>query len=470
MGAARPRLAYAALLAALLGCGPSGGEPIVRFATCGADGPVEVLPFDEDSAVATRLGTDRLLVQATPLASSETEHSYEDRITWSVGPCGETPVQVATGLEVSEVGEWLLGCGGPPSDFGPIVRVDPEGQAAPVVLLESAGCEAVLTDHGLLAFDRAAGELRLHRDPSRDELVAEVLATDIAWFDRVCLLNGAGCDPAAAIAGPAVYAVTGGRELVRIDLATGATGVIAQGAAFAWMTPDTTHLWWREASGGDDEPGDLGPVHLRDLATDADVVVYDGTAPREREWPYGHVELRGANAPTLLDLRDGTLHGLPEGIRFLGGRTDAPMLLWGDDDRSYYWSEVTLEAVEIPRERPCYSREWGSIGFDELRVDDCDAHEGDLWTYPYDGGPAEPVATNVTRGEFLHFDGKVVWSTERSVFGYGDLFVATEPGERTRIAAHARLQAYPRKDLGGDVLYVDGDRSGLWRTATEPHG
>lgn len=84
------------------------------------------------------------------------------------------------------------------------------------------------------------------------------------------------------------------------------------------------------------------------------------------------------------------------------------------------------------------------------------------------------IARGVVGNAFLHFDGRVMWSNQSvqlgdAPVGFGDLFVsADEDDERLRLDERARLLPWPWKDLGGDVVYTvhDGERSGLWRTAT----
>lgn len=459
------------------GCGPSVAEPITRLATCGTDGPVQLLESGAMVPVSAWMGGDRLLVTLRPLDEDEAEEPYASIETWSVGTCGESPVRITVGLAVQPVGDLLIACDREDQQpYGDLLRLDPMGQAEPVVLFEDVDCDLLVTDDGWLAVDHDEQELWHRADPSRDDSPTRLLATGVVDIDGLYPTYGVHREPIPEVSGSAIAVVTADDELVRYDLADGSSSVVATNAAWGWSTADGSTLWWREARSDDDGDSEMAPVHRRDLQTGADVVVYDGTSPRRREWPYGLVQLRGAQSNSLLDFRDGTIHALPSLVTSIGTRPNGPVILWGHEpptlNVSYAWSEQDQRAIELPRVARDCPREWGPEGLDMLHGQDCDRQRGDLWSHPYDGSAPRIVAEDVMGWDFLHSDGRVVWSQgERSVSDFyrvGDLFVTDDEEGRLRLDERAQLIPWPWKDLDGDAVYavVDGDRSGLWRTAT----
>lgn len=460
------------------GCGPSVAEPITRLATCGTEGPVQLLESGAMVPVSARMGGDRLLTTLRPVEEDEADEQYAGIETWSVGTCGESPVRLAVGLGVRPVGDLLIACDWDDDRrYGDVLRIDPMGQAEPVVLFEEVGCELMVTDEGWLAFNRDKRELWHRADPSRDDSPTRLLATGIVDIEGLHPAYGVYPEPIPEVSGSAIAAVTEDNRLLRYDLADGSSSVVASEAAWGWSTPDGSTLWWREARADDDGDSDTAPVHRRDLHTDADIVVYEGTSPRLGDWPYGLLQLRGAQSNSLLDLRDGTIHALPSPLMTVGTRPNGPVILWGYDHStfegvSYVWSEQEQRTIELPRIPMDCPAEWGPEGLDMLQGQDCERRRGDLWSHPYDGSAPRVVAEDVVGWDFLHLDGRVVWSQgEHNVGGFyriGNLFVTDDEVGRLRLDERAQLMPWPWKDLGGDVVYavVDGDRSGLWRTAT----
>lgn len=464
----------------VVGCGPSAKEPVTEFSTCGTEGPVQLLEAGTLVPGSARLAGDRLLLTLLPPQDEEMEPSDfgVDFDTWSVGTCGESPTQIAAGLDVFPIGDTLVACDwGDHGLYNDILRIDPSGQADPVVLFEDVDCALLVTDQGWLARSSQTRELWHRSEPSQDDSTTELLATGVNAIEGLLPPFGSYSDPIPEVSGSAIAVVDANNELRVYDLSDGSSSVVATQAAWGWSTPDGATLWWRERSADDDGDLDTAPVHRRDLQTGTDVVVYDGTAPREREWPYGLVQLRGAQSNSLLDLRDGTIHALPAGLQSIGARPNAPKILWGErdlwnGDDSYAWSEEEQRAVALPHVPAGCPREWGPHGLDAMQGEDCERQRGDLWSHPYDGSAPSIVAEDVAGWHFLHAWGRVVWSDgERTVDGryrIGDLFVTDDDGGRLRLDDHAKLLPWPWKDLDGDVVYavVDGDRSGVWRTAT----
>ena len=461
------------------GCGPSVEEPITRFATCGTEGPVQLLESGALVPAAAWMGGDRLLVTLRPIQEEVPVEPYADIETWSVGTCGESPARITVGLRVQPVGDLLIACEWDRHMLhANVLRIDPMGQAEPVVLFEDVDCRLLVTDDGWLAINRDEREMWHRADPSRDDSPTRLLATGIMDIDGLYPAHGdVHHDPIPEVSGSAIAVRTAGDELVRYDLADGSSSVVATEAAWGWSTPDGSTLWWREARPDDEGDSDMAPVHRHDLQTGADVVVYDGTSPRLRQWPYALVQLRGAQSSSLLDLRDGTSHALPSLGTTIGTRPNGRVIVWGydpstDEGVSYAWSEQDQRAIEFPRIPMGCPREWGPEGLDMMHGRDCDRQRGELWSHPYDGGAPRLVAEDIVGWDFLHSGGRVVWSQgERDVGGFyriGDLFVTDDEVGRLRLDTHAKLLAWPWKDLDGDVVYsvIDGDRSGVWRTAT----
>jgi hypothetical protein len=462
----------AAAVAAAIGCGPTVEDPIVRLATCGSDGPVRLLEHGPDASVSATPWQDRLIATVVPLDGTD-EDRRAAAATWSVGPCGETPTLISEGRGVYEHGDLLLSCEPEGPAAGDVYRIDPNGQFEPTLLFADVDCSVVSTAHGWLAFDHGRGELLHHRDPDRTDVAAAVLATGIAGFDGACSLFNPSCDISPALEGRAAFAIDEDHQVVRLDLVTGESAVLAAGAAWARATPDGRKLWWSETSAAADA---AARVHMRDLETGDDVVVYIGHPPNQWEWPYAFARVGNATEKSLLDLRTGAIHALDPTAWQLGRLSGTPLLVFtassNVDLGSYAWLEAEHRLVELPAFLSCSAHAWGPLGFDELRPADCTRDRGELWSHPYDGGEPVHVASDVGR-DFLHADPRLVWSTREEEIGregwleIGDLYAIDADGGRMRLDTDARLLFWLHEGLGGDVLYTvnDGDRTGLWRTA-----
>jgi hypothetical protein len=120
------------------GCGP---EPVAQAElgeVCGAPSPFRVLALEPDEQLRTELPLtvgDRVLYVVSKLGVDEPGAAYPDiagTTVWATGPCGEDPVQVASGVSrLFTREEWpdvALGCDGATGD---VVLLDPSGVREP---------------------------------------------------------------------------------------------------------------------------------------------------------------------------------------------------------------------------------------------------------------------------------------------------------------------------------------------------
>lgn len=455
------------LVGTALGCGPSVEEPITRLATCGEDGPVRVLEHGPEWRSSAQQFGDDLVVRVFPW-DWDREDAPPDE-TWVVGPCGENPRLVAHGLDVYPWGELLLACDSYDRPQRDIVRVDPSGQSGPVVLFEDVDCSFLVTEYGWLAPNYEHHELWLQPDP-QGEVPAERIANDFLKADGGCPVIQAQCDPGRLTNSPIHY-INVQNELVQLDPGTRERTIVKQDASWVWLSPDGW-LWWKERGQDENAPT---PVHVVDPSTGEDRVLYEGDYPL-RTWPYTLARIDGSADKSLIDVEQRVVHEIPSGITAAFSRpgVDGILASEGGTQESYLWSPEEQRAIPLGPTRggDICSREWWTHGLDIVRQASCHNDDGELWTVPYDGSEARLVATGVSR-RWQHNDGQVAWSSNRReiVEGLyvGDLFVATDPDERLRLDDSALFDSWPHKDLSSDVLYTvsDGDRSGLWRSATE---
>lgn len=460
------------LVGTAFGCGPTVEEPITRLATCGEDGPVRVLEHGPEWRSTAQQFGDELVVRVFPW-DLDREDAPPDE-TWVVGQCGEDPRLIAQDLDTYPRDELLVVCDEHVelTPVGDILRIDPGGEAEPFVLFEDVYCALSTTDHGWLAANYDQHELWLQSDPRGDQ-PAVLIADDFGQQDAGCPVIWPDCDAERVLVDSSVYYINVEHEVVQLDLVTRERRVVQQNASWVWLSPDGW-LWWKER--GDDEDGRApAPVHVMDPSTGEDRVLYEGKRPL-RTWPYMLARIDGSADMSLIDVEQRVVHEIPSGITAVFSRpgVDGILASEGGTQESYLWSPEEQRAIPLGPTRggDICNREWWTHGLDIVRQASCDNDDGELWTVPYDGGEARLVATGVSR-RWRHNDGQVAWSTNRRevVEGLyvGDLFVATGPDERLRLDDYALFNDWPHKDLGGDVLYTvsDGDRSGLWRSATE---
>ena len=457
---------------AAVGCGPTVGEPITRLATCGQDGPVRVLEHGPEWGSSAQRFGDELVVRAYPW-DWDREDAPPDE-AWVVGQCGEDPRLVAQELHVYPWGELLLACDAydHPQQYGDVVRIDPDGQSDPVALFEDVDCSFSTNDHGWLATNYEQHELWLQPSPQGDA-PAELIADDLLAQHAGCPVIWPHCDPTQVLVDSSVYYINVEHEVVQLDLVTRERLVVQDNASWAWVSPDGW-LWWKER-GADDDGRAPAPVHVTDPSTGEDQVLYTGERPT-RTWPYMLARADGDTNHSLVDIEQRALYSIPAGITTAFSRPGVDGILASEHGagESYLWSPDEQRAIPLGPTSggDICSREWWTHGLDIVRGASCDDDDGELWTVPYDGSEARLVATGVS-GRWRHDNGQVAWSSNRRAVNehvyVGDLFVASDPDERLRLDESAQLDSWPHKDLEGDVLYTvnDGDRSGLWRTATE---
>lgn len=476
MPAVGPSDLQAAAIIALTGlaaCGPSLGERVedARTLTCGRDGPTRLLPLVLAERV-DRAG-DRLVVRGHPLVDGAPSDTPE---LWAVGPCGEDPVRLLQGdRDLRVVGDLLLAC----ADDGRVDRLDPSGRRPPSPLFPRASCAFEAVDAGLLAHDPERREILLHPSPHDDDLAPIVVATDVA--------DPSSHTPALQTDGTSAFVLDGRSRVQRVDLQTLTSTIIAQDIEEFMVLPEDRLLV---------EDRELGQgsrrVRLLELgAGRSQPLDALGLAWLLVRWPLAMgVAVDEADEDELgvgtFDLRTGARLdvAVPTGLSFYWGLwgLDGSYLIMsapggstpGEDVTYYVWSEARTEWRPLARFESWSTARQAHDRFEVATATDLAAAQDaiDLWLVELRGGEPTLAARDID-GLWLTRPRHVVWSRFEATGslrdGFGDLLVVELYGDdRQRLDEHAQLLTHPTMpDLDGDVLYsvLDGERSGLWRSA-----
>lgn len=480
-----------------MGCGPDPAAQAELEDVCGGPSPLRVLELGPDEAVrglATISVQDRVLyvVSRVDEDAPDAAPASGESTVWATGPCGESPVQVATGVDhVFTVDAWpdvALGC---EEATGNVVVLDPTGARAPHVAFsaiahDGGGCGLKWTDFGVVAVEQRSenfGALRLYPYPDDPWTGTSV---PVALIDPIPLTESysRGTD----YIGNVVYAYpdhvlarTPERTLVRIELADVSVSTLqTEVAAFAASRAGEFVLWQDTTITVEHSGYHEGEVFLRELANGEDVPLGE-TALGYSFWPllwaeqglvmlgFGPVskglqrifflpELDFVDLPagTFLNakLADGRWLGGPLGAEYVEAfdlRAGASTRLFPRVATVVGLEDDAVRVLEVPR----------------CCADSDPRAEGPMWRVPLDGSPATQMSARATRLVQFLGDGRMVGPVGANAQGLASLvLVEAETGAEARIDDSVYFYSMdPRRvQEEGIVRYsvVDGDRSGVY--------
>ncbi|MBL4687292.1 MAG: hypothetical protein JKY37_22030 [Nannocystaceae bacterium] len=183
----RRRTTVLALSTAVLACSPSPTVERRHLASCGEDGPVELIRVERGSALSWQLLGDKLLVEAQ--RRGRPDGSIATARSWIVESCGESTVALSpwTSSAFHEgafdvVGGWLLRCGS--SQKIDVSAID-EPFVAHRLLEASVGCEVYPLGDGFAAIDPNTNDL-LYAHPEHPDEPPVVLSRNVFSGGAVC--------------------------------------------------------------------------------------------------------------------------------------------------------------------------------------------------------------------------------------------------------------------------------------------
>lgn len=493
----------------LLAC---GSHPVARAEldeVCGAPSPVRVLALEGDEVVRaseTIRVQDRFVYVVSRLDPFDADAVYSsdaESTVWAAGPCGESPRQLATGIDdLFTVDIWpdlVLGC---EKGTGNVVVLDPTGTAEPHVAFPAVpqfpqgvvGCGLAWTDFGLLSLDPhddESGALLLHPfpdDPHTGVSSPEVLLDAV----RFAPSSGGGLGTVTGFLytfPDHALALTPDEALVRVELAdrsvsTLQTDVVAFSVTPSFLAPEgSRYLVWQDAAVTKDDPHyPEGAIFLRDQVEGGDVLLGEAAL----RWTFdslwhaesGLVRLNLGN-PFAADSRL-RLFMLPEldsvemaGDLFFNAVFDDGRLVGGSRLKDDFIDLFEVPGGErtrlFPREAEYVGRDHEAVRVLEVPqccIDSDNRAEGPMWRVPIDGSQATRLAERATR--FMTYsDGQLVGPVGAGPRWLSSLVIIdTETGDEARIDDDVHFHSIDasRLDEEGIVSYsvADGDRSGVY--------
>ena len=489
------------LLALLAACGAEVVADAELGEVCGAASPFRVLELAEDEVLqhrALHVG-DRwlyLVGKQGPVEPDPAVPTIVATTVWATGPCGESPVEVATEIQsIFMVGAWPDVVLGRDEVNGDIVVLDPGGVAAPHVLfadvLSVAGGLA-WTPHGLLtvvADDEDFGALVLHpypEDPPSESAVPQVV------LDRIRMRppgdGVAGLRAVLRTLDDFVLAVTEDEVLVRVELVDGAMSILQHGVAAIETSRDGRYILWQLNFVTPGEPMyPEGKIYLRDQTTGSDILLVETALTYSFGPPLGWIDegviqlglgyinrepMRIFFVPgfEFVDVRaDLLLTARLDGDVWLAGalahgyydrhdlRTGATQRLFPYEGQSMRVDGEAVELLEVPR--CCITGDF----FDE----------GPVWRVPLDGAAPYKLARRATRMHRRLDDGRIVTSVGINDQGLSELLLV-DPATlvEARIDQHMYVYSLDTSRVAdeGVIGYAvtDGERSGVYLARLPP--
>lgn len=478
----------------IAGCGPEGHAPAEHGRVCGHDGPWRVLELDEDqaplsAAFGVRRFGDRIYVIAgdaphlgdpqLPDLEFWSVPLPEHTTLWSMGPCGESPRELAhdvwrtfedprfPGVVFAQTGV----------REGDVLAIDPEGTVPPRLFLRDVDSLDRWTDHGVVSpprHDAGDGPTTLRLLPYPD-VIGDEPPAPVVLVDQVSEVFGA-----TRVAGDEVFAITSADELVAIDLVDGTEATLATGVDHYDVSDEGTLLVVEGL--GVDEAALGGPVDLLDRTAGTTTrLVETGVACCGPHLNATYVEIPFAPESGLSQ----RIVALPSLEAF-----DVPLpwslLMPIDDgawlatrDSGYYRFDPASSTGELLFDAGITYSGISTAESTELLVledpgpSSALLDEGVIWEFRYDGSEPEQLAHRATSRYVRLPDGRVVTPVDVEEDFLGNL-VVVEPGtlDERRVDDHV-FAALPFEasapmfdDVGEIIAYAvrDGDRSGLWIT------
>ncbi len=480
------------------GCGPEETlEPAELDEICRTSGPLRVLALAPDERLwdwPLQVGERvvYLVGQFGTFAPDEPSFPLLGTTVWSTGPCGESPVQLATGIDrIFTVEAWPdvpLGC---IRETGDVVSLDPTGARPPHVVFSGVpgtfDCGLRWTKHGLLSVaehDEEFGALQLHpypADPTRET------ATPITLLDPVQSSHRNRSGPGfigwvLQSYEDFVLALTADDTLVRVDLADRTVTELRPGVGLFDASREGNFVLWQDALDdlAKDEPYPIGAVSLRDLTTGTDTPIAE-TALR-----YSFSPARWADAGALqLSLGPQNQGGPTRFLRLPGLESidiGGQALLVASIDPNRWLSMTRLapgiDMIDLQRRerRPLFDR--GTVmriqsdavlalDVRQCCVDGSPRDEGPVWRLPLDFSPPQRVAPRATRTFSALKDGRIVTPLAIDTQMLGTLALVdpdTQEEQRIDDRVFAPLLDTSRAATESVLRYsvADGVRSGVY--------
>lgn len=477
--------------AMLLACGSDPVEYAELESVCGAPSPLRILELASDEVV--RAGEslrvqDRVLYVVRRLDKDDPDALYSttaESTVWSMGPCGESPVQLATGIDdIFMLPRWpdvVLGC---EKATGNIVVLDPTGAAQPHIVFPGVpqdwtGCGLNWTDFGLLSLeehDDEFGALSLYPypdDPRTGTSAPAVLIDPI----RIGPSNGGGPGYRSNVL--YTYAdealVLTPEDLVRIDLADGSASTLQPSVAAVSASRNGQLLLWQDAAITKDHPEyPEGKIFLRDRSTGSDVLLgetalrYSGLSLFRIEQGLIQLALGALDKPLRIFFVPGlefvdVAGDLLLNAQLADGRWVGSSLFGGYLDLIDLPSNASTRL--FPRKARVFGHDDDAVyvleGSGDLR------NEGAMWRVPLDGSAMTKLADRATRFMARLEDGRLLGPVGAGAFYLASL-VLVEPETRneSRIDDHVHFYSIDASRIKeeGIVSYsvADGERSGLY--------
>lgn len=443
---------------------------------CGSAQPHLLLPLQAGEH-ATRLDTlpdsDRVLVSTFWTDPQIVLSDYPptlDRTIYSVGPCGEAPEVVASGLSLtSRVGDTIVACddGGHGAWW-----LDPTGVQSPRRLFD-AWCPLRATDQGALAVEAAPQErfgtavlLRSVDDPSAS---TEVLATSVRTSRNTFFGAGSNWTTSVWAKDDRALLLDAQGVLLTVDLASGEAQAELAGVQEFRASGDGRWLLWQAdepAEGDPDTP--VSPVFLRDREQPGDVHLLN----THLEWtgnpfvgPYLMVR-DDFDGLRVFWQSDGAPITLPEGTEVRGLLEDDDLWLARRSEggtQELRWSPAEGGAPEVIVDHSGTVTRYGEgiEIFDEAAAPF--AGEGSLHFVPFTGGTPTLVADRVHQSRRRLRDGRILTLVDEDATGHGSLRLLDPDADRWDLIDGRGFVQSPRLNasdaFAGDVVFASADRA-----------
>lgn len=454
---------------------PAGDTQPPQWSTvCGTEGPHRLLslrPGEHASRVDLLPDSDRVLVSTfsvdPQIALAEFPPTL-DRTIYTVGPCGEDPIEIARGLSLTtRVGALTLACGD--GQHGAWV-LDPTGAAPPRPIL-NGWCPLRSTDHGLVTVDadpeQSFGTLVVLRDPADPSATAEPLATGIRTSRNTYFGPGSNFSTSLWAKGERALVLDEQGQVLDVDLRDGLATVELEGVREFRVSSDARQMIWQSVEPSEGDPDTpISPVFLRDRQTQIDTHLLN----THLEWtgnPYvgDYLMVRDdVDGLRVYWADDARPIELPAGTDVRGVLDDGALWLVRRVDGI---TEELRFGPDEGRDPTVFARHQGSITRRGEGIEIFDSHdiaspsEGSLSFAPFAGGEPTLLADHVHASYRRLADGQILTIVGEDETGHGPLrLVDPETGSFTVLDFHAYVHS-PRLNSAdpfeGDIVFASSE-------------
>lgn len=476
-------------------CGSDVVETVEFGEVCGLPSPFRVLDLDpgEHLIGAPEHVGSRVLYRVGPY-TDDPDATFPRTTTstvWATGPCGESPVKVATNIDtLFTVDAWpgeVLGCR---LDTGDVFALDPSGALEPQLVYTDVGhfnhCGLRWTPHGMLSIvphdDETLGALVLHpyaTNPWDDVPEPVILAESIRSSDKS---RRGGIHIIGNILrsfDEFVLAVTPDNTLIRVNLDDRSTSFLkANVVGFDASRSGRYILWQDDTITTPDENYPEGKILFADLDEGTSTLIGESSLARS-SFPMTFAD-EGIFTFATSDL-DQRLFVLPdfESIEFpakyfLSAVLDGNRWL-ASSLRDGFYDLVDVGAGThtqlFPRETSMLEIDSEAAMLLEVSVGDFRA-QSPLWRVPLDGGEPERRAQRATQRTRFLDDGRLLTPVEIDADWLSTLILVEANSElEQQIDDHVAASSLDTTSNDeGIVTYSvsDGDRSGVYLARLPP--